>query len=223
MAICLIENEKGRLKIFHASNEKSVYAIGIDVSSGEATDSSAMIVLDKELNHCATWYGKEHPDIVGSISCRLGKYYNNALLAPEITGGHGFSTLNAIKKLGYGNIYTRTVHEERSEKLTKKLGYDTNRKTKIAMIDKFVAAFRDKHILINDIDLLIEMSTINIEEDGDININGKDRFAAACIALVAIEQAIGDKFAAVVPGQKIPKTFQERIKMHERKIRNGIE
>jgi len=141
------------------------------------------------------------PDLFGKYLCIAGKKYNRALLAPEINN-HGHATLAKIRDLEYGNIYTRLKREERTENLTKKLGWQTNTKTKMKMLDDFVAAYRDKLIKINDIDLLKEMLTLTVEPDGNVNLNGKDRVVAMCISLQAIKQAQGEDFEAIQPAIK---------------------
>ena len=91
--------------------------------------------------------------------------------------------------LDYDKVYTRLVKEERAELPVKKIGWQTNTKTKTLMLDEFVAAYRDKALKINDVDLLREMIGLTVEADGSVCLNGKDRIVAGCIAVQAIKQA----------------------------------
>jgi len=192
--------DDGRLKIFQEPKQGETYAIGMDLSLGlESGDASTAFVINKKLEQVASWFGKEDPDRMGIIAVRLGEYYNKALLAPEINA-MGVSTLLKIKELGYLNIYTRMVDDElSSNKRTAKLGWQTNVKTKMEMLNGLVAAYRDNAVTIKDVDLLREMMTLSIEADGNVELNGKDRVVAACIAIQAIQQANSNKFAAITP------------------------
>ena len=217
----LTEDSRGRLKIFHNPNPSHTYAIGADVALGiDGGDYSTAFVIDKDLRQCASWHGHIDPDLFGKMLCRLGEHYNKALLAPEVNN-MGHTTLSKIKELGYGNLYTRFIEDERADKRTKKLGWQTNTKTKMDMLNGLVSAYRDGLIEVNDLDLLKEMLTLTIDPDGDVNLNGKDRVVSACIALEAIKQAQSDKFKAIVPETRVDtknfKTLEEKIKYYENK------
>jgi hypothetical protein len=206
------KTDKGRLKIWEKPKDNKFYAIGADIAEGiEGGDYSAAFVIDTEGNQVASWFGHCDPDIFGDILCRIGDYYNNALLAPEINN-HGIATMNKIKERGYNNIYMRQVKEERSDHYTKKMGWHTNKKTKPEMLDEFVAAFRDDTILIKDENLLTEMSELFIDENGNVDISGKDRVAAVAIALQALKQVPREIYKPYVPneGKKKYKNLIER-------------
>ena len=211
--------DDGRGKRFSKPTEKGIYAIGADVAEGLQTgDASSAVVIDKELNICATWHGKVDPDQFGELLCRLGSYYNNALIAVEINN-HGHATSAAIKRRGYLNVYTRVTKEERGEGYTKKIGWQTNLKTKGLMIDTFVACVRDNTCEVTDTDLLKEMVGLSVEPDGKVILNGQDRTVAICIALQAIGQANSGDFKAKVPYAETitPKTIKEKIDFYERR------
>jgi len=195
-------DDKGPVKMFHIPRPGKIYALGADIAEGlETGDYSTYNILDKDYRQVCTYHGHIAPDLFGKYLCIAGTKYNRALLAPEINN-HGHATLAKIRDMEYGNIFTRLKREERTENLTKKLGWQTNTKTKMKMLDDFVAAYRDKLIKINDIDLLKEMLTLTVEPDGNVNLNGKDRVVAMCISLQAIKQAQGEDFEAIQPAIK---------------------
>jgi hypothetical protein len=212
---------KYRVKIFEEPDPTKVYAIGADVAEGlEHGDFSTAFVVDKQMNQVASFCGHLDPDLLGGLLCRLGKMYNNALLAPEINN-HGHATLAAIKNGNYRTIYYRLVKEELGDDYTKKFGWHTNVKTKSLMLDEFVAAYRDKTIRIRDPELYKEMLSITIEPNGDVKLNGKDRVVSACIALQAIKQAIAEGFKAYIPNKHPGKisTKVEKLKYYENKAK----
>lgn len=190
---------EGPLKVFEEPQSQKKYCIGSDVAMGLADgDYSTAFVMDQDWNQVAALHEHIHPDLLGAKLYRLGMWYNKALVAIE-ENNHGLTTITRLKNDGYSNIYMRTVKDERAEMYTKKLGWSTNSKTKMLMLDEFVAAVRDGNLLIRDVDLLKEMITLSVEHGGDVNLNGKDRVVSACIAVQAYKQLITSKLGASYP------------------------
>lgn len=213
-------DSKGVLKVFEEPQEKKVYSIGADVAQNVAEgDYSTLFVLDKELTQVASFKGKIDPDIFGVLLCEIGKYYNNAILAPEINN-HGFAVVSKIKELKYPRIYKRERQEKIFDERTDLLGWQTNVKTKIKMLDDFVASVRDGTITIKDVELFRELSTLSIEDDGNVVLNSKDLTVSACIALQAIHQAPSGKTGVIFNDSRkegnINGNLQERFKYYSR-------
>jgi hypothetical protein len=184
----IIESPRGSFRIFREVSSQGRYAIGADVAEGlESGDFSTMTVLDKNLEQVASYHGHIHPDQFGAEMIKMGVLYNEALLAPEVNN-HGLTTLTHITNKSYKFVYMRQVLDERTNDYTSKAGWQTNFKTKILMLDEFVAAYREKLIKINDIELLQEMATLTLNPDGSVDLNGKDRVVSMCIALQAVKQ-----------------------------------
>jgi len=197
------EEKRGNLKIFERPRPEKSYSLGADVAEGLATgDSSTAFIIDTEMNHVASYCGKIHPDLFGEMLCRLGDWYNSALLTVEINN-HGILTLDRIKRRNYPNVFTRTVEEIRGEEIQKRIGWQTTAKTKMKMLDEFVAQYRDGELKINDVDLLKEMAGLVVEDGGDVVLNGKDRIVAACLAIQGLPQVVrSGEFKAFTPSQK---------------------
>lgn len=186
------EQENGGLRVYHPPVKGMGYSIGADVAMGLATgDGSAAFVLGRDMKHYASFYGKIAPDLFGEFLCRLGNWFNNALLVPEVNN-MGLLTLDRIKDKNYPNIYTREVNEVIGEELKNRIGWESNVKTKRKMLDEFVAHYRDKKIIINDIELLKEMSSLKVEDNGHIILSGKDRIVSACLAIQGLSQVVID-------------------------------
>lgn len=212
--------EKGRLKIFERPKPGLRYAVGCDVAEGlDLGDFSTAFVIDSNYNQCATWCGHIDPDLFGRQMAKLAQFYNNSILAIEVNN-HGHAAMAAVKNAGYSNVYVRVVKEQRGENPTKKIGWQTNSKTKMLMLDDFVAMVRDDQINLKDPELIKEMMALTVESDGNVDLNGKDRVVSACIAIQAIKQA-GDTYKAFVPGANIdkPKSIAEKIKYYDQKRR----
>lgn len=214
-------DNKGRLKVFTKPVPKEAYAIGCDVAEGiESGDYSTAFVLNTKGEQVAAWHGHIAPDVFGEMLCRLGAYYNNALLAVEVNN-HGLTATTKIRDRGYTNVYMRQVKDERGEDYTSKIGWHTNVKTKPLMLDEFVGAVRDDRIKILDYDLLIEMTELYLDENGNVDIGGKDRVAAAAIAWQALKQLPKELYKVTYPdsdGKKEKyKNLLERNKLKEKK------
>jgi hypothetical protein len=220
------DDPKGPVRIYHEAKEGQGYAIGADVAEGlETGDFSTAFVLGRDMEQYASYHAHVAPDLFGRELCKMGEAFNTALLGPEVNN-HGHSTLAKIKDLDYHNIYDREVKEEHGEKITRKIGWQTNKKTKMEMLDGFVAAYRDDEIKINDVDLLKEMLTLVVGPDGDVELNGKDRIVAACIAVAILPRVVlPGQFKAFTPGNsqarkdKTAMTVEQKLKLYARKRR----
>jgi hypothetical protein len=216
------EDPLGTLMVFKMPQTDMAYAVGADPAEGlEHGDNSAASVLDKDFNQCATYAGKMDPDTFGEFLVKLGKFYNNAVLAPEVNN-HGHAVLSSIKRKKYFKFYRREPKEEIGTDIQDKVGWHNNVKTKMQMLDELKAAYRDGSLTINDEATLREMLTVTIEEDGNIIVNGKDRVVCLGISIQAIKQAVVDgEFKAYTPTQAKTRdvtkmTTEERLKHYKR-------
>ena len=83
----------------------------------------------------AEYQAKVDPDLLAVEAYRIGRVYNDAVVAPEITGGWGFTITNELKRLRYPRLYTRRIRDRLSDRWTDVLGWDTNKKTRMVMLD----------------------------------------------------------------------------------------
>jgi hypothetical protein len=100
------------------------YSMGIDVSSGEADDYSAIEIIDVvEKEQVAELNIKVMPNILAFMVDYLARYYNMAYVVPERTG-MGVGLCNDIYyTLGYPNVYRM---KSPSGILSKKIGFPTS-------------------------------------------------------------------------------------------------
>jgi hypothetical protein len=216
------EITNGSIHIWKKPVKDEAYAIGADVAEGLVDgDFSTASVLNKNFEQVATYCGHIPPDQFGAMLVNLAKYYNGAILAPEINS-IGLSVIEAIKRANYYKVYKREVKEELGQDRVDKIGWHTNIKTKMLMLDDLRAAFRDDVIVINDEATLREMMTLTVEDDGNIEMNSKDRTVALAISIQAIRQAsIEGENKAYVP-QKSPSkdvtklSIEDKLKYYKR-------
>lgn len=181
----IVEKRLGRLHVFKpavrwhtdkAGNEQKAhrYIIGIDTSSGAAADYSGIQVLDVDTyEQAAEWQGKTNPDTLAEIAFLLGCYYNAALLAPEITGGWGHGVVTRLQSLGakwQGNpdvkpkLYMRPTEGRLHKMFTDKLGFDTNRITRAAMLTQLEALIREGEITVHGSRTVAELAAFAFPE-----------------------------------------------------------
>jgi hypothetical protein len=210
------------VKIFRNVVRGKAYAVAGDPAEGlESGDNSALSVLSKDYEQCATYAGKLDPDLFGALLVEIAKYFNNALLAWE-QNNHGHAVEAAVRLRKYYNVYRRKSVEKLGEEIKDQVGWLNTAKSKMKMLDDLKEAYRDTSLEINDEDTLREMMTCTIEEDGNIYVNGKDRVVCLGISIQAIPQAVvGGEYKAFVPTkaktQDVTKmTIEEKIKYYNR-------
>lgn len=200
------------------SNTEDRYLVVVDVG-GRSTkaDFSVITVVDRwplrfggKIEVVARWRGHIRYDFLALKAVMIARYYNQALLVFESNtfdkkkaesndyvqeGDHTRGILSTIEDI-YSNLYMRvsTSPEDIRIGRFKKIGFQTNVKTKQDMVDLFQVAFEDDSKFIErDIRAYQEMSIYEQREDGTYgNIAGRDNhddiLMTDMIALLISEQ-----------------------------------
>jgi hypothetical protein len=143
------------------------YIAAVDVSSGGSADYSAIQVLDiEEYEVVAEYQAKLDPDQVAIEACRIGHIYNKAWLAPETTGGWGFTITQEMRRHKYPRPYTRPVLDRLSRKMTDKLGWDTTTRTRAHMLDTLERLIRERDLKMYSQRTLAELVTFVRDDKG---------------------------------------------------------
>ena len=161
------------------------YSIGADVGLGVGGDPScACIWNDKTLNQAAELHGQIAPDELAEHLINLGTWYNKAWVGVE-ANSFGIACLDGMKKK-YAKLYYKYKVDQRNDERTKRIGWWTDTKTKPIMIADFGKAVREGVLQINSDQLIDEMFTYVIDDQGSANAEigcHDDRVVAAMIAL----------------------------------------
>jgi hypothetical protein len=114
--------ENGR--IIKPGTPGHAYTIGVDVSTGEADDYSAIEVIDVvDKEQVAELNIKVMPNVLAMMVDYLARYYNMAYVVPERTGiGAGLCN-DIYYTLGYPNVYRM---KNPAGTLSKKIGFPTS-------------------------------------------------------------------------------------------------
>ncbi len=197
-------NKPGLLQIWEHPKPATQYVVGSDVAEGLAPandqhkhgDYSTIDVCDREGYQVAHWHGHVAPDDLGKMLNHLGRYYHNALVGVE-RNNHGLTTLTKLKELKYPNLYMETTVDQRSQKRTKRLGWQTTTKSKPLMIDHLAALLRDGESGICNKDTVAECQTYVIEDNGATNAQ------EGCFDDRVISYAIAQQMVLKLPRRKI--------------------
>ena len=212
--ITITEHDKGPLKIFIEPQAGMQYRIGADVAEGLATgDYSVGIVMDENLNICAKWRGHIDPDLFGKELVKLGKLYNEAYIAPE-NNNHGLTTIKSILDEEYYNLFYTKTYDKVNDEITKKVGWSTNRRTKPLAIDKLAEYIREKFLGLWDIEIVEELYTYIIEENGSTNAQeGKhdDCVMALAITLQAFLEGRGQDYIPEISRDSVLKLTKKQV------------
>lgn len=173
------------------------YLVTVDVGGRtDRADYSCITVVDRwpllfggSLEVVARWHGHVRYDELARKAVAVAKYYHNALLAFESNtfdkkrgeaneyiqeGDHIRGILNTVE---YDNLYMRrsTDPEDIKNGTVRKIGFNTNRKTKQDMIDNFIVVFEDDKFIDPDERFYQEAFIYVQRDDGTYgNKEGKD-------------------------------------------------
>ena len=154
----IFHHADGEIKIFKEPEEGNPYVIGFD-TAGEGSDYYAAHVIDNVSGEqVAVYHSLRDPsDCIIQIYA-LGRYYNDALLCPEIN--FDSYPLKKLLEWDYLNIYTRESAVDRTDSVyEQKLGFRTTSANRQQLLSELVEWANENTYLINDVDTLNEMLT----------------------------------------------------------------
>lgn len=176
------------VKFWHLPEPGKSYVTGCDPSDGEGSDNSSIDVwdedvpVDQKIRQCAQYYGKMRPDELAELNKMVAEFYSRAFVGVE---NNMLTTILFLSKI-YDYYYFETRQDEKTLKRTKKLGWNTNAKTRDIMIDEFMIYFDEDNLEINSTITLSEMRTFVKKDTGKReHANGKhdDALFGAFIAI----------------------------------------
>lgn len=142
-----VEHPYGPLRVYRtpvANRTWGSYLVGGDPAfGGVAGDFSCAQVFNRNSwEQCAVYRDKCDAASLGEQMVLLGKYYNDAMLAPEATKGGG-ATVATIRARGYPNIYIHTKSGSVRGQPDTLYGFHTNSQTKPELVGNLQKAIYD--------------------------------------------------------------------------------
>jgi len=183
------QDNHAKLKIWYMPEQGEEYVIGADVAEGiEGGDFSvADVIRVRDMKTVARLRtDRLDPDEFAHVLDKLGRFYNYALIGPEINN-HGLAVVQRLRDLFYSNLYKReTGLDEVFETSTTKFGWKTTTITKPLAIDYLAEAIREGLVKDEDIVFIEEAFSYVRDEKGRTNAEAgthDDTVMAKAIAL----------------------------------------
>lgn len=170
------------------------YTIGID-TAGMGADINQIVVWHNVKKKMVARFGKKNlnEEELAKAAVEIARYYNNALLAPEVNFSH--SICNFMVDLGYKNIYiTESVVriDKRSQSL--EYGWKTTKSTKAPLISTLRAHLNDTPSVIPDKDFWYEAEYYVLENVASNIMNAVAGHHDDIIMAAAIAHYVSNSF-----------------------------
>lgn len=143
----------------------ATFVIGVDVSGGEMDDGATTaayhaveIINHKTREQVAEYRSHVDPNVLAKLIYLAARWFNDAWVAVEITGGWGLPVIRRIFfDYSYPRVYLRTAHESTSEDRSRLLGWNTTRATKPLIEANLAEMLAEGNHGIKSRDLALEM------------------------------------------------------------------
>lgn len=157
------DDSHGPVKVYKKPVPGRPYVIGAD-TAGDGSDWFVGQVLDNVSGEQVAVLRHQYDEDTFSrqMYC-LGKWYNDAMLAPEAN----FSTypVKLLDLMGYRNLYVREIEDTFDGTIRHAFGFRTDRLTRPVIISELIRVMREHLETVNDEDTLLEMLTFVRDEN----------------------------------------------------------
>lgn len=165
------KNAEGPLKIFKKPSENIDY--GVYMVSGDPTrttygDPACIQVLNRRTwEQVAISRIRIDPANFAEEMAKVGTYYNNAMLVPEISGP-GYATIGALLQMDYLYLFKNQWADKAPGKIADNYGWETTMKRKHWAIGNLLKAVIDGDITIHDSETFNEMRNFVAMAQGEM-------------------------------------------------------
>jgi hypothetical protein len=141
------EDTMGECEVWEKPVAYASYILGADVAEGVDGDYSvARVINAKTLKTVAKWKSKLcPPDLFAVAVYALGSWYNSAYAGVE-SNKDGLWVNSELFKMGYPNLYYREELDDITHRVTRKVGFKTDNKTRpviLAELRKVLSQVKD--------------------------------------------------------------------------------
>lgn len=181
-----VKDPSGPLTIFKAPKKgdrrSDRYFCAGDPSETIAGDPACMQVINRQtLEQVAVWHGRVNPIHFGYEMMRVGRFYNECMLCPEIEGG-GQATVATILAHNYPNVWL-DKRADRVKGASNIFGWSTNFQRKQWCIGTLQRCVLDQSIIIHDVITYNQLRNYVEHDDGYWGNNDKKVHDDAVMAL----------------------------------------
>jgi hypothetical protein len=219
------EKHGGRLKVWALPRADGDYVVSGDPASGvEGGDASCAVVFDREREAVvAIWHGHLTPVEFARVLVGLGRWYAEALLIPEVTGGHGFAVVEELKMCMYPRLYMWQRVDRVRNNLSSYIGWETTWRSKGLLVDTMAWALVEKAIWIPDVETLRELMEFQYIERSRVGGDeGADDRAMACMIALRAHVEVAMKNTGTPPRLKLPEEKPDVVEDYVERYKNGV-
>ena len=166
--VTFVEQDGGAFRLFEYPEFGETYVVGADVAEGLAHGdySCAHVIRWRTREVVAVWHGHTPPSDFAEVLADIGKFYNGALIGVEVNN-HGLTTCKYLKDWHrYPNIFYSRIIDERTKRITNKIGWATTKKTRPLMLDDLSSSVMEDTLGLPDAPTIAELRTFVRDEHG---------------------------------------------------------
>jgi hypothetical protein len=213
-------NDGGELAIWDFPEINEAYVVGADVAEGlgHGDFSSAHVISADTGMIVAHWHGHIDPDLFGeTVLMYLGYFFNHALVGVE-SNNHGLTTLKALQRVGYQNIYRQRKMNHVSPKASETMGWRTTSVSKPLAIDELNASIRDESLALFCKNTIGELRTFVRDPNGKMHGSPHDdRVMSLAIANQMLKYVWMPEYRKDLPPKRNSLQWWERFIIKEEK------
>jgi hypothetical protein len=144
------------------------YFVGADPSMTISGDPACIQVINRStMEQVAVWHGRIDPINFAKEMMLIGRYYNDAMLCPEVEGG-GQATIACILTSGYPNIWQHRWADKAPGKVSISYGWATNWQRKQWCIGKLKSLIADGSVSVHDSKTYKQLRNYVVLPNGDM-------------------------------------------------------
>lgn len=208
-------DSSGNLTVYKAPllDRSDRYFIAGDPSMTIEGDPACMQVINRQtLEQVAVWHGRIDPITFATEMAKLGKFFGNCMVSPEVEGG-GYATIGALLQMGYTNIWQHRWADKSPGKVSLSYGWSTNFQRKSWCIGVLKKLISDRSISIHDRKTYNQLRDYVVRSDGSWG-NSSERGHDDAVMALAIAYTCSQTEGVFTPDS--PRTVFHDIYEQER-------
>jgi hypothetical protein len=195
------ETEKGEIHIWELPQPKAQYYVGADAAKGDPQaeykvrgDFAAAVGWNGDTGNMAFRFAERvPPETLGFFLNGLGRYYNNAMINIEFTGGWGAAAAHELRDVYFypqQYLWRGSRDDKVHAKASTAMGWETTVRSRQMLFDRFRLALRRGRCHVMDKAFLQQMSRAQMEMAWRwVVVHGHDDiFMAGLLGWICVEQ-----------------------------------
>lgn len=173
----IIKKHNKYMNIYRLPVKNKKYFIGVDTGEGLGADNdySVISIIDESGFQCLEWRSnKVKPYEFAELTYKIACWYNKGLLIIEKASA-GHTVVDKIHHdFHYVNMFKYKTYDQKKGKSQRKVGWETNSKSKPIMISDMQEWFETGNCLVNSKQLLQEMKFFELVDGSMKAVSGHD-------------------------------------------------